>query len=156
MLDISFVCLDLPFTLHCLPHSVKLIHMACLMVLLFSGFLLVFISGRHQQKIRGQEESEVWIGYIFSCNPFYWVAKSLAAALWVTSPGSGNYSALWALGGVPLPDVAILSVLTICFLIHFLSLCTLSLFNWSGLTCLFRTVIFLNTKKIVLVLRMCL
>ena len=63
-----------------------------------------------------------------------------ASGLWVTSLGSGNYSALSTLGGVQLPDVADLSVLTF-FLIFLSSVICLCLLKGSILTCLCRIVI---------------
>ena len=66
-----------------------------------------------------------------------------ASAFWVTSLGSGNYSALSTLGGVRLPDVANLSVLTF-FLTFLSSVVCLCLFKGSIWTCLCRIVILLE------------
>ena len=66
-----------------------------------------------------------------------------ASALWVTSLGSGNYSALSTLGGVQFPNVANLSVLTF-FLTFLSSVVCLCLFKGSIWTCLCRIVILLK------------
>ena len=57
--------------------------------------------------------------------------------------GSGSYSALYTLGGVQLPDVTSLSVLTFSLIFLSSALC-LCLFKGSILTCLFRIVILLE------------
>lgn len=66
------------------------------------------------------------IGCVFSWNSLL-SNQELAAALWVTSPCSGNCSVLSALGGVSLPDIAHLSVFPFSLLISLNSVLYLSL-----------------------------
>ena len=66
-----------------------------------------------------------------------------ASALGATALGSGSYSALYTLGGVQLPNVASLSVLTFSLIFLSSAVC-LCLFKRSILTCLFRIVILLE------------